>query len=98
MANFADRLREIRKEKGLTQKQVADAIGIAERNYRRIEAGNGPSLETIQALADYYERSVDYLLGRVNFWHDAEGRITVKVPPDIMNLNTDALKKQLEQD
>ena len=98
MAVFSERLKELRKERGLTQKQVADAIGIAERNYRRLEANYTAKSETLEALADYYGRSVDYLLGRVNFWHDAEGRITVKVPPDILNLDTDALKKQLGQD
>jgi len=97
VATFSERLKELRKEKGVTQKQIADAIGIAERNYRRLEADYTAKSETLEALADYHGVSVDYILGRVNFWHDADGNITVKVPPDILNLDTDALKEKHRQ-
>ena len=93
MATFSERLKELRKEKNITQKQVADAVGIAERNYRRLEADNSPNVKTLNSLADFFDVSVDYLLGRVNFWHDAEVRITVKVPPNIVSLGTDEIKK-----
>ena len=98
MANFSDRVKELRKARGMTQRQVADALGITERSYQRYEAENNPNHETLMKLADYFDVSLDYLTGRVNYWHDAKGRITVKVPPDILNLDTEALKKQLDQD
>jgi transcriptional regulator with XRE-family HTH domain len=84
LATFSERLKELRKEKAVTQKQVADVIGIAERNYRRYEADLvDPIASVVSKLSDYFGVSIDYLLGRVNFWHDAEGHITVTVPPDL---------------
>ena len=62
-----ERLRALRKEKGETQVQVATAIGIADRHYQRFEGGvNLPSLEKIWKLADHFEVSIDYLVGRTD--------------------------------
>ena len=50
-----ERLRELRKEQGETQKQVAAAIGIGERPYQYLESGeHRPSLDTLIALADHF--------------------------------------------
>ena len=85
MANFADRLKELRKEKGVTQRQMADLLGIAERNYQRYETGVvDPTASTAVKIADFFEVSVDYLIGRVNFWHNKEGHIVVRIPPNIL--------------
>ena len=60
-----ERLRELRKEQGETQKQVAAAIGIGERPYQYLESGeHRPSLDTLIALADHFGVSLDYLAGR----------------------------------
>jgi len=65
MAIFADRLKELRTAKGATQKQIAELLGIAERNYRRYEAGSvDPTASNMILLADYFDVSIDYLLGR----------------------------------
>lgn len=65
MTNFVDRLRTIRKDKGVTQKQVAQAIGTTEQNYQRYERGSQqPTLPVLLALADYFDVSLDYLVGR----------------------------------
>ena len=59
-----ERLRELRKEQGETQKQVAAAIGIGERPYQYLESGeHRPSLDTLIALADHFGVSLDYLAG-----------------------------------
>ena len=63
MPLFSNRLKELRKSKGATQKQVAEAIGFTDRNYRRLEAGNTPYVETLAKLAEYFNVSTDYLLG-----------------------------------
>ena len=64
---FKNRLKELRKEKGPTQAQVGIATGSGERNYQRFEAGeNFPSAENLCALADYFEVSLDYLMGRTD--------------------------------
>ena len=59
------RLRELRKEKKLKQRELAAFLDITEVHYRRVEAGkiNIPTL-TLCALADYYGVTADYLLGR----------------------------------
>ena len=59
------RLRELRKEKKLKQRELAALLGVTEVHYRRVEAGkiNNPTL-TLCALADYYCVTTDYLLGR----------------------------------
>lgn len=62
---FKERIRELRKEKGETQVQVAAAIGIAEQHYQRFERGaNLPNLENAWKLADHFGVSIDYLVGR----------------------------------
>lgn len=64
---FKNRLKELRKQSGQTQAQVGLATGIGERNYQRFEAGeNFPNVENLCALADYFEVSLDYLMGRTD--------------------------------
>lgn len=64
---FKERLRELRKDKGETQVQAGTAIGIGERHYQRFELGeNFPSVETLCAIADHFEVSLDYLMGRTD--------------------------------
>ena len=97
MANFADRLKELRKVKGVTQRQMADLLGIAERNYQRYETGIvDPTASNATKLADFFEVSVDYLIGRVNFWHDKDGNIGVKMPPNILG-TTDEEMAEMER-
>ena len=65
MPNFGDRLRDLRKAKGITQKAVAEYLDIHERAYRRYEITQfTPHHETFLKLADYFEVSLDYLAGR----------------------------------
>ena len=65
MPNIADRLKELRKLQGITQKQVYTAIGVGERNYQSFEYGTvKPNHDNIIKLADFFEVSTDYLLGR----------------------------------
>ena len=65
MISFSDRLRAIRKNQSSTQKQVATAIGTSEQNYQRYERGSSqPTLPVLIALADYFDVSLDYLVGR----------------------------------
>ena len=65
MLPCGQRLKALRKEKNLRQKDVAELISCTERNYQKMEYGevNIPSLTLIK-LADYYDVSLDYLVGR----------------------------------
>ena len=65
MSSFPDRLKELRKVKGVTQKATAEFIGITEQHFQQYEYGkHKPNIETLTKLADYFEVSADYLLGR----------------------------------
>ena len=61
------RLKELRKSKGYTQKQLANILKISERNYQNYEYGKlEPNLSNLSIIADYLDCSVDYLLGRTD--------------------------------
>lgn len=65
MFNFGEHLKEMRISFNYTQKQVASNIGITERNYQRYEANDKrPSFDILISLADFYNVSLDYLVGR----------------------------------
>ena len=65
MPTFADRLKQLRTEKKLTQKTVAQAIDMTERAYQDLEYSKyNPNHDNIIKLADFFEVSTDYLLGR----------------------------------
>lgn len=72
------RLKELRDEKKLSQEEVAKAIGTSQTNIGRWEKGlNEPSSGFVIKLANYFEVSIDYLLGR----EDDFGNITVTSSP-----------------
>jgi len=59
-------LKKIRKEKGVTQDQIARYLNISRAAYTNIENGKrDPDSQTMIRLADYYGVSVDELLGRI---------------------------------
>ena len=62
---IAESLKRFRNNFKLTQKDVASKIGIAQQAYYRYEADkNIPSAEIIISIANAYDVSTDYLLGR----------------------------------
>ena len=64
---FRDRLRKLRTERGVTQKQVAEDIGITEVGYRNYEKGHRkPTFAILPIIADFFNVSLDYLVGRTD--------------------------------
>ena len=65
---FGKRLRALREERGIASQQtLADALGVAQSTIANWEAGRRePNFTLIGALADYFQVSVDYLLGRTD--------------------------------
>ncbi len=62
------KLKELRNEKGLTQQQVADMLKISRVNYTRYETDvSNPDFDTLVALADLFDVSLDYLFNRQNY-------------------------------
>lgn len=59
-----NRLKALRKEKGITQKELSEAFNVAQNTVSGWESGNRePSKEFIKKLAEYFNVSTDYLLG-----------------------------------
>ena len=68
MEVFIKNLTEQRKLNGLTQRQVAGYLGMSQPSYIRYENGSAePTLENLVKLADLFDVSVDYLLGRKEY-------------------------------
>lgn len=62
---FNTRLKKLRKDKKLTQTEVAAALNITVRQYQRYESGEQTTtLDNLIALADFFDVSLDYLCGR----------------------------------
>ncbi len=65
MKIFQERLLEQRKLNKLSQKSVADYLRISQPSYIRYENGTSePTLENLVKLADLFDVTADYLLGR----------------------------------
>jgi transcriptional regulator with XRE-family HTH domain len=72
MQTFGERLKHLREKKKQenpkwTQEYVADLVGVARTTYTAYERGTKqPQLDTVNKLADLFEVSADYLLGRTD--------------------------------
>ncbi len=58
------KIRKLREDSKLYQRNIAEYLGTTQQTYSRYETGElNPSLETMAKLAEYYNTSVDYLMG-----------------------------------
>ena len=65
MAIFSTRLKELRNKANLSQQELSKIIGISKSSINMYERGERePGLETVGALADYFDVRTDYLLGK----------------------------------
>lgn len=61
------RLRDLREDKDLKQKNIADMLHIHQTTYSDYELGNlNVPITVLSVLADFYETSIDYLVGRTD--------------------------------
>lgn len=57
--------KRLRKLKGIPQSQIASAVGISTTQYQNYEYGKSePTASVLIALADFFDVSLDYLVGR----------------------------------
>jgi len=63
---FSDRIRILRKERNLTQAQVASEVGMSARGYQDLELGVMPRSDNLMAIAEFYQVSIDWLMGRTD--------------------------------
>ena len=88
------RLIELREERNLTQSDVANAINTSRTNIGRWEKGlNEPAANYIILLADFFECSTDYLLGRSDELGVISIRSQTKTPAETLTADE---KKLLE--
>ena len=67
MIDYAGRLKKIRLKMDLKQTEVAAAAGLSLRTYQRYEyVQRQPTADVLFALANFYDVSIDYLVGRTN--------------------------------
>ena len=63
--SFPERLLNLKETRNLLQKDIALAIGVSVRTYQRYEKGEmQPTMPILISLADYFDISIDYLVGR----------------------------------
>ncbi|MCL2587690.1 MAG: helix-turn-helix domain-containing protein [Firmicutes bacterium] len=68
MGKIADRIRSLREDRKMTQKQIADKLGLSINAVSQWERGICvPSAETVIELCSLFECSADYLLGISDF-------------------------------
>lgn len=87
------RLIELRKNKNLRQEDIAKILCMSQSTYQHYENGRAePNIESLKTLADYYNVSIDYLVGRDHIgdigYLDDDQRTAVKL---IQNLNKNNL-------
>ncbi len=62
---FSQRVFGLRKQRGLSQKELGAAVGLSHKAISTIESGaRSTTIEKLTLLADFFEVSTDYLLGR----------------------------------
>ena len=67
MAEFSERIRQLRSEQGMTQEALGTIIGVTRFSVYSYEKGlNYPEVRSLITLADYFGVSTDYLLGRTD--------------------------------
>lgn len=61
------RLRDLREDKDLTQKEIAMVLGMSQTGYSKYETGeNDIPTQVLIKLADFYKTTTDYILGRTD--------------------------------
>jgi transcriptional regulator with XRE-family HTH domain len=104
-STFSQRLKELRKEHGLTQDDLAKLSGVSFPTISRYENGqrDEPKLTILKTFANYFNVSIDYLVGDTNvkesdFTSDEIGRIFNQLDDDdkriLMDLAKTLLKKE----
>ncbi|WFA75375.1 helix-turn-helix transcriptional regulator [Streptococcus suis] len=71
MATFTERLKELRKKNNLTQRELADMLGVSQGSYANWENGKRePNLARLGDIAIYFNTSIDYLTGKIDKEYD----------------------------
>ena len=66
---FSEKIRQLRKDRHLTQAEDAKEVGLSARGYQDLELGAKPRYDALLHIADFYDVSVDWLMGRTDNPH-----------------------------
>ena len=85
MKVFGERIRSLRESMNYSQVKFAETFGIGQSSVVRYEKGEAsPSLELLVKIADYYDVSLDYVLGRTD---NPQGKLYDCKPPNGYSTN-----------
>lgn len=91
-----NRLRELRKNHGLTLKELGKKVSMHDNTLSQYETGKrNPSLKTWQQLADFYGVSVSYLQGRYDHLTKKEALQVIHEVMTVCGISKDELKDRL---
>lgn len=72
-------LKRMRESAGVTQKAIAEAIGVSQQSINKYENHNiEPDIQTLIRIAEYFHCTVDYLIGYSGAGHTAEQNLTAE--------------------
>lgn len=95
--DFPKRLKLLRTNKKMTQEELGKKINVTKVSVSGYESGNRkPDIETTQKIADFFEVSVDYLLGRTDNNRYNENKITSKATAADAKANMEMENKKLQ--
>ena len=76
-------LKKLRQERGISQQRLADAIGLSQQSINHYENHEiEPDIHTLAQIADFFETSIDYVVGHTDIRHRIE-------PTSAYHLNED---------
>ncbi|NDO18580.1 helix-turn-helix transcriptional regulator [Lachnospiraceae bacterium MD329] len=96
---FAERLKELRKSKKITQEKLADIIGVERSSIGKYESPSKPVIPSTDIqikLADYFGVTVDYLLGREEKPSEKTDSLSEKIIKTFNGLDDENKKIALE--
>lgn len=101
---IGERLKKLRNERNLTQEEAAKRLGIVRSTYSNYESGKRePDFDTTKLLANFFEVSVDYLLGKTEsrFTNDQARNAAIeaynRLPPEKKKLIDDMIRALTDQ-
>lgn len=93
---LGERLRQLRKAKGMTQEELGAVLGRTKFNISNYEKGKRqPDNDTLRILSDFFDVSTDYLLGKTNVRHYVE-TLAFHVDGDLTEEELEEVKKYIK--
>ena len=94
MSKFSDKLKELRNSNKLTQQELSQKLGVSKSTISMYENGNRtPDFETLEAIADLFNISIDSLIGVQN---KGDNEINAIAAHAISELSEEQIKKVIE--